>query len=77
MVTHTSILAYRIPWTEEPGGLQLWGHKKVRPDLATNTHTHTHTYTHERSDLNDLYHVVDPTDQIWKWCGGNMWGLLG
>ena len=28
MATHSSILALRIPWTEEPGGLQPWGHKK-------------------------------------------------
>ena len=28
MATHSSILAWRIPWTEEPGGLQSWGHKK-------------------------------------------------
>ena len=26
--THSSILAWRIPWTEEPGGLQSWGHKE-------------------------------------------------
>ena len=25
MVTHSSILAWRIPWTEEPGGLQFMG----------------------------------------------------
>ena len=25
MATHSSILAWRIPWTEEPGGLQLMG----------------------------------------------------
>ena len=25
--THSSILAWRIPWTEEPGGLKSWGHK--------------------------------------------------
>ena len=25
MATHSSILAYRIPWTEEPGGLQSMG----------------------------------------------------
>ena len=30
MATHSSILAWRIPWTEEPGGLQLCGHKRVR-----------------------------------------------
>ena len=27
MVTHSSILDWRIPWTEEPGGLQSMGHK--------------------------------------------------
>ena len=29
MVTHSSILAWRIPWTEEPGGLQSMGSKKA------------------------------------------------
>ena len=35
MATHSSILAWRIPWTEEPGRLQSWGHKRVGRDLAT------------------------------------------
>ena len=35
MTTHTSILAWEIPRTEEPGGLNLWGHKKVGHDVAT------------------------------------------
>ena len=30
MATHSSILAWRIPWTEEPGGLQSIGLKRVR-----------------------------------------------
>ena len=30
--THSSVLAWRIPWTEEPGGLQSMGPKKVRHD---------------------------------------------
>ena len=30
MVTHSSILAWRIPWAEEPGGLQLVGSQRVR-----------------------------------------------
>ena len=29
MTTHSSILAWRIPWTEEPGGYSLWGHKEL------------------------------------------------
>ena len=28
MATHSSILAWRIPWTEDPGGLQSWGHRE-------------------------------------------------
>ena len=28
MATHSTILAWRTPWTEEPGGLQLMGHKE-------------------------------------------------
>ena len=35
MATHSSIVAWRIPWTEESGGLQSMGHKRVRYDLAT------------------------------------------
>ena len=36
MATHSSILAWRIPWTEEPGGLQFMGLQRVRHDLVTN-----------------------------------------
>ena len=34
MATHTSILAWTIPWTEEPGSLQSMGSQKVRHDLV-------------------------------------------
>ena len=32
MATHSSILAWKIPWTEEPGGLQSMGLQRVRQD---------------------------------------------
>ena len=32
MATHSSILAWRIPWTQEPGRLQLMGSQRVRHD---------------------------------------------
>ena len=32
MATHSSILAWRIPWTEEPGGLQSTGSQRVKHD---------------------------------------------
>ena len=39
--THSSILAWGVPWTEEPGGLQSTGSQRVGHDLATK-HTNTH-----------------------------------
>ena len=32
MATHSSVLAWRIPWSEEPGGLQSMGSQRVRYD---------------------------------------------
>ena len=47
MATLSSILAWRIPWTEEPGGLHSpWGHNQSNKTEQL-THTHTHTHTHE------------------------------
>ena len=34
MATHFSIIAYRIPWTEEPGGLQSMGLQRVTDTLS-------------------------------------------
>ena len=41
MATHSSVLAWKIPWTEEPGGLQSMGLQRVRQDWVTNTFTFT------------------------------------
>ena len=38
MAIHSSILAWRIPWTEETGGLQSMGLRRVGHDWAINTH---------------------------------------
>ena len=35
MATHSSILAWEIPWTEEPGRLQSTGSQRVRLNLGT------------------------------------------
>ena len=35
MATHSCILAWRIPWTEGPGGLQSWGRKELDTTEAT------------------------------------------
>ena len=45
MIPHSNILAWRIPGTEEPGGLQSMGLQRVRNDRATNTFTkRNHTW---------------------------------
>ena len=54
MATHSSVLAWKIPWTEEPGGLHSMGSQKVRHDWATNTHTDMHTYM----CIWYLYHIL-------------------
>ena len=55
MAMHDSILAWRIPWTEEPGGPQSMWLQRIRHDWVTNTHTvllyiqryiYTHIHTH-------------------------------
>ena len=38
MATHSSILAWEIPWSEELGRLQSTGLQRVRYNLATTTH---------------------------------------
>ena len=47
MATHSSILAWRIPWTEEPGRLQSTGSQRVRHDWATSL-----TFTFSKPKLN-------------------------
>ena len=41
MATQSSILAWRVPWTEEPGELQSMGLQRVRHDSVTE-YTHPH-----------------------------------
>ena len=40
---HSSVLAWRIPWKDEPGGLQFKGLHRVGHDWSDLTHTNTHT----------------------------------
>ena len=51
MATHFSILAWEIPWTEEPGGLQSMGLQRFGHDLATE----------QQQQRRDLYPDIQPT----------------
>ena len=55
MAIHSSILAWKIPWTEEPGGLQSVGLPRVRHDYSNLACTHTCT----------LKHVFVPYSFLW------------
>ena len=44
MVTHSSILVWRIPWTEESGGLCPIGSQRVRHDRSNLVHMPAHDY---------------------------------
>ena len=46
MATHSSILTWRIPWTQEAGRLQSMGSQGVRQNWRDLAHTHTCTHTH-------------------------------
>ena len=73
MATHSSILAWRIPWTEEPGGLQSTRSQRVGHDWAT-SHTHTHTrtsHTDEHCSALILSKHVSLQMYAWKWNNGN------
>jgi len=39
MAIHSSIIAWKIPWTEDPGGLQSIGSQRFRHDGVANTFT--------------------------------------
>jgi len=45
MATHSRILAWRIPWTEEPGGLQSMGSQELDRTEQVSMHTRAHTHT--------------------------------
>ena len=71
--THSSTLAWKIPWTEEPGRLQSMGPQRVRHaiyislcsvSLSVHTHMHahacTHTHTYNLGDFESTYFSLFP-----------------
>ena len=62
MATHSSILAWEIPWTEEPGGLESMGSYGVRHGWTTNTFTLTAYY----SPPNIIFPSVRVLRLLWK-----------
>ena len=70
MAPHSSTLAWKIPWTEEPGGLQSMGLLRVRHDWATSLSLST--FMHWRKNGNPLQYscLENPRD------GGACWAAV-
>ena len=78
MATHSSILPYRIPWTEEPGGRQSMGLHTVGQDLPINHH---HICPGEIDSVKKICTICLPgAKPILPWgpstCAGDLKGLL-
>ena len=84
MASHSSILAWRIPWTEEPGGLQSIGSQRVRHDWSDLARTHAWPaklikltiWSFMGKLCQPLFHVH------WgfafaQWCAARRWTCLG
>ena len=57
MATHFSILAWRSPWTEEPGGYSPWGHKEADTTYWLNNNNNIYSKGLMKG-LNDEYEVL-------------------
>ena len=56
MAPHSSILAWRIPWTEEPGRLQSMGLQRVGHDLVTKETTKNNHFSVKGQVLDKAAH---------------------
>ena len=62
MATHSSILAWKIPWTEEPGGPQSMGSQRVGHNWATEHTQYRYMYTHTHTLSNGFMVIA----QFWQ-----------
>ena len=61
MAIHSSILAWRIPWTEEPGGLQSTGSQTVGHDLASKQQEYRIKQSYPRSVSHQMWLIDIPS----------------
>ena len=81
MATHSRILAWRTPWTEEPGGLQSVGSQRVGHDWATDTYILMYHqavfWSSSKSCYSKLLHVFSAKNFPSNTVGWTLWLLLG
>ena len=69
MGPHSSILAWRIPWTEEPGGLQSMGSHRVRHSLATkpSSGVPSHVFLGRNNPTQAAFSCQVGGQECWAW----------
>ena len=70
MAPHSSTLAWKIPWMEEPGRLQSMGSQRVRHDCATSLSLHFHALKKEMATHSSVLAWESPRD------GGAWWAAI-
>ena len=85
MATHSSVLAWRIPWTEEPGGLRSRGSQRVGHNRATNSFaslpplgskaslSHWVWADHSPKKYSDPLFLEGASWQAMQWTGRGVW----
>ena len=68
--THSSILAWRIPWTEEPGELQFMGSRRVRHDWSELAHMYACCSRYQSISFKAEQHSTVWTPSIYDACSG-------
>ena len=69
MATHSSILAWRIPWTEEPGGLQSVGSQSDMTEQPTQVQTENTLNYLNKTDISHILKLRKRTQEV----TGNHW----
>ena len=64
MTTHSSILAWRTPWTKEPGGLQSMGLQRVGHDWATNPLRYLIFFGFWTVKIFEIFKIINSTTMI-------------
>ena len=73
MAPHSSTLAWKIPWTEEPGGLQSMGALRVAHDRTTSLSLFTFMHWRRKWQPTPLFLPGESQGQ-WSLVGGRLWG---
>ena len=73
MAPHSSTLAWKIPWTKEPGGLQSMGSRRVRHDWATSLSLFTFMHWRRKWQPTPVF-LPGESRGWWSLVGCRLWG---